>query len=112
MHSQETDKNLLTHTVAQAAISVVYPEFSFCSVEYIYREAIHNLTFTIGSSHAANTKLMHNIIYSFSILKTTFSPIITSSISTKIFVLLCLLLIVIPMKLHCEFKLLSLQLEK
>jgi len=45
MHSQEADENLLTHIVAQAAISVVYPEFSFCSVEYKYREAIHNLMF-------------------------------------------------------------------
>jgi len=49
---------------------------------------------------------------SFSIPKTTFFPIVAFSISSKIFVLLCLLLIVIQMKLHCEFKLLSLQLEK
>jgi len=62
MHSQEADENLLTHTVAQAAISVVYPELSFCSVEYKYREAIHNLTFTIGNSNAENTKLMHKVI--------------------------------------------------
>jgi hypothetical protein len=45
MHSQEADENLLTHIVPPAAISVVYPEFSFCSVEYKYREAIHNLMF-------------------------------------------------------------------
>jgi hypothetical protein len=65
MHSQEADGNLLTHIVAQAAMSVVYPEFSFCSVEYKYREAIHNLAFTIDSSHAENTKLMHKGILFF-----------------------------------------------
>jgi len=50
--------------------------------------------------------------YSFSIPKTTFFPIVTNSVSSKIFILLCLLLIVIQMKQNCEFKLLSLQLEK
>jgi len=64
MHSQEADGNQLTHIVAQAAMTFVYPEFNFCSVEYKYREAIHNLTFTIGSSHAENTKLIYKgILY-------------------------------------------------
>jgi hypothetical protein len=65
MHSQEADENLLTHIVVQAAISFEYPEFSFCSLECKYKFAIHNLTFTVGGSHAENTKLMYKGILFF-----------------------------------------------
>ena len=49
---------------------------------------------------------------SFSIPKTTFFPRVTNSVFSKIYVFLCLFLVKIQIKLHCEFKLLSLQLEK